>query len=56
MNKMMISVGVLTFTFESLLDDPPEEAAAVVTEGGAHVRVHLEPVGNVQFESFSQIL
>lgn len=41
---------LLTFTLEALLDQPPEQAATVVTEGGAHVVVDSEAVGHVDVE------
>ncbi|KAI1234378.1 hypothetical protein IHE44_0003423 [Lamprotornis superbus] len=36
------SLLLLTFTLEALPDQPPEQAATVVTEGGAHVVVDSE--------------
>lgn len=44
------SLLLLTFTLEALLDQPPEQAATVVTEGGAHVVVDSEAVGHVDVE------
>lgn len=41
----------LTFTLEALLDYSPQEASAVVAEGGAHVVVGLEAVWHVDFET-----
>lgn len=41
-----------TFTFESLFDQPPEQAATVVTEGGAHVVVNFEAMRHVNVETF----
>jgi len=41
-----------TFTFESLFDQPPEQAAAVVTEGRAHVVVNFEAMRHVNVETF----
>lgn len=41
-----------TFALQSLLHQPPEQAATVVTEGGAHVVVNLEPVRHVDVEPF----
>jgi hypothetical protein len=35
---------MLTLALEPLVDEPVEEGAAVVAEGGAGVRVHAEPV------------
>lgn len=40
-----------TFTFLSLSDHSPEQAAAVIAEGGAHVVVHLEAVRHVDLEA-----
>ena len=40
------------FTFESLPDQPPEQAATVVTEGRAHVVVNFEAVRHVDVETF----
>lgn len=45
------SYGRLTFTLEALLDYSPQEASAVVAEGGAHVVVGLEAVWHVDFET-----
>lgn len=48
--RELSSVLLLTFTLEALLDQPPEQAATVVTEGGAHVVVDSEAVGHVDVE------
>lgn len=40
-----------TFTLEALLDDSPQEASAVVAEGGTHVVVGLEAVRHVDLEA-----
>jgi hypothetical protein len=42
-NKMA-AISLLTLTLEPLVDEPVEEGAAMVAEGGAGVRVHAEPV------------
>lgn len=44
--------GTRTLTLQPLLHQPPEQAAAVVTEGGAHVVINLEPVRHVDVETF----
>lgn len=46
------SLCLHTFTFESLFDQPPEQAAAVVAEGRAHVVVNFEAVRHVNVETF----
>ena len=40
-----------TFTFEPLFHQAPQQAATVVTEGGAHVVVVLEAVRHVNLEA-----
>lgn len=45
------SLLLLTFTLEPLPDQPPEQAATVVTEGGAHVVVDSEAVRHVDVEA-----
>ncbi len=42
-NKMA-AISLLTLTLEPLVDEPVEEGAAMVAEGGAGVRVYAEPV------------
>lgn len=46
------SLLLCTFTFESLFDQPPEQAAAVVAEGRAHVVVNSEAMRHVNVETF----
>lgn len=41
----------LTFTVQPLLDDPPQQRAAVVAEGGQLVVVDVELVRDVDAES-----
>lgn len=41
----------LTFTVQPLLDDPPQQRAAVVAEGGRLVVVDVELVRDVDAES-----
>ncbi len=40
----MAATSLLTLTLEPLVDEPVQEGAAMVAEGGAGVRVHTEPV------------
>ena len=46
----------LTLTFEALSEEPVQQGPTIVTEGWRHVVVHLEPVRNVDIETFTQHL
>lgn len=47
---------LLTLTLEPLLDDAPQQGAAVVAERRGHVRVDVEPMRNVDLETLTQVL
>jgi hypothetical protein len=40
----MAPISLLTLTLEPLVDEPVEEGAAMVAEGGAGISVYAEPV------------
>lgn len=48
----MMHIHPTFFTFEPLFDQPPEQAAAVVAEGRAHVVVNSEAMRHVNVETF----
>lgn len=47
----MIKLQPLTLTFEPLLGEPPQQSAAVFTEGRTLVVVDFEPVRHVDLEA-----